>query len=383
MLESGAFVSSFSNLEDPRKDNHNRRHNLIDILMLTILAVICGADTWVAIEKFGHSKIDFLQTFLKLENGIPSHDTIGEFFSRLHAEKFQQCFLNWVNTLFNITDGEIIAIDGKTLRQSYDAAANKPAIHMVNAWACKNSLSLGQYKTEEKSNEITAIPELLKLLDISGCTVTIDAMGCQKKIASQIISQEADYLLSLKGNQSTLHDDIKLYIENKVDSEQHKKASFDYYEDTDADHGRIETRRYWVTEEINWISQKNQWDGLKSVGMIEYFSENKATGKTSLDRRFFISSMSADAKKFSETVRYHWSIENGLHWCLDVAFNEDQCRVRKDHGATNFAVLRQIAMNLLKQEKSAKVGIKNKRLMAGWDDKYLAKVLGSASTDQS
>lgn len=383
MIKSGAFVSNFSNLDDPRKDNHNRRHDLMDILMLTILGVICGADTWVAVEKFGYSKLDFLQKFLKLDNGIPSHDTIGEFFARLNAEKFQQCFLHWVNALFKITDGEIIAIDGKTLRHSYDTASNKPAIHMVNAWACKNSLCLGQYKTEEKSNEITAIPELLKLLDISGCIVTIDAMGCQKKIAAQIISQEADYLFSLKGNQSTLHNDIKLYIESKVDNEQHKKADFDYHESIDADHGRIETRRCWATESIDWLSQKDKWDGFKSIGMIEYFSENKATGETTLDRRFFISSLTANAKKFSETVRYHWCVENGLHWCLDVAFNEDQCRVRKDHGATNFAVLRQIAMNLLKQEKSAKVGIKNKRLMAGWDDKYLGKVLNSASAVQS
>ena len=252
---------------------------------------------------------------------------------------------------------------------------------MINAWACKNRLVLGQFKTKEKSNEVTAIPELLKILDIQGSIVTIDAMGCQKNIAAQIIDQGGDYLFNLKGNQSNLHKDVKLFIESYVDQQALKKSSFSTFEQVDGNHGRIETRRYWVTNEIKWLEQSSDWANLRSIGMVEYKSTDKSNGETSVQRRFFISSIDADAERFAQAIRMHWGIENSLHWCLDVGFNEDACRVRKDHAPENFAVLRQIALNLLKQEQTAKVGIKNKRLMAGWDHQYLAKILNSFKAD--
>lgn len=377
MFEGSTLESCFSDLSDPRAERHSSRHLLSDIMLLTILGVICGAETWVAIERFGESKYEWLKTILKLPNGIPSHDTIGDLFSRLEPAQLQTAFLDWVNSVFDFSGGEIIAIDGKTLRGSYDNARNRPAIHMINAWACKNNLVLGQYKTEEKSNEITAIPELLKMLDLKNNIVTIDAMGCQKKIASQIIEQEGDYVLNLKGNQPTLYEDVKLFICDYVDNKKNQNSVFDSFEIIDGEHGRIETRRFWVTEDIKWLSQFSQWPGLKSIGMVEYEYVDKATGKTYIERRFFISSLPANAKKIAKAIRMHWGIENGLHWCLDVGFDEDHSRVRKDFAPENFAVIRQIALNLLKQEKTAKVGIKNKRLMAGWDHAYLAKVLNS------
>lgn len=374
-LEVNKLHNCFSELIDPRTETHSSRHLLSDIMMLTILAVICGAESWVAVERFGESKHDWLKTILHLPHGIPSHDTIGSFFSKLDPNQLQRCFLNWINEVFDISEGEIIAIDGKTLRHSYDTARNKPAIHMVNAWACKNNLVLGQFKTEEKSNEITAIPELLKILDIKGHTVTIDAMGCQTAIAKQIIEQEGDYVLNLKGNHKSLFEDVSLFISSHVDKGTNRDTEFNYSEIVTGDHGRIETRRYWVTDKIDWLSQKKEWLGLKSIGMVEYEYIVKATGEINCERRFFISSLNANANKIGQAIRMHWGVENGLHWCLDVGFNEDACLVRKDNAPENFAVIRQIALNLLKQEKTAKTGIKTKRLMAGWDHAYLAKLL--------
>jgi predicted transposase YbfD/YdcC len=283
--------------------------------------------------------------------------------------------------LFQVSDGEIIAIDGKTLRHSFDTASDRPAIHMVSAWACKNQVVLGQIKTEDKSNEITAIPKLLKLLDIAGHIVTIDAMGCQKKIAQQIIEQGGDYVLNLKGNQSTLHQDITLFIESYVDDQQLQDTVFDVAETVTGDHGRIETRRYWVTDDIGWLDQAKDWAGLNSIGMVEYEQMSKLTGEVQVERRCFISSLEAKAEPFAQAIRQHWGIENGLHWCLDIAFDEDNCRIRKDAAPENLAVIRHIAMNLLKQESTAKVGIKNKRLMAGWDHSYLAKLLDLKKAD--
>jgi predicted transposase YbfD/YdcC len=374
-LEVNKLHNCFSGLIDPRTETHSSRHLLSDIMMLTILAVICGAESWVAVERFGESKYDWLKMILHLPHGIPSHDTIGSFFSKLDPHQLQRCFLNWINEVFDISEGEIIAIDGKTLRHSYDTARNKPAIHMVNAWACKNNLVLGQFKTKEKSNEITAIPELLKILDIKGHTVTIDAMGCQTAIAKQIIEQEGDYVLNLKGNHKSLFEDVSLFISSHIDKGTNRDTEFNYSEIVTGDHGRIETRRYWVTDKIGWLSQKKDWLGLKSIGMVEYEYIVKATGEINCERRFFISSLNANANTIGQAIRMHWGVENGLHWCLDVGFNEDACHVRKDNAPENFAVIRQIALNLLKQEKTAKTGIKTKRLMAGWDHAYLAKLL--------
>lgn len=374
MVENTALWKSFSDLEDPRADKHSSRHLLQDILLLTILGVICGADSWVAIERFGKSKEDWLKTFLKLPHGIPSHDTLGDFFARVNPKQLQQCFLNWINAIFSFSGGEIIAIDGKTLRGSYDSASDRKAIHMINAWACRNNIILGQFKTEEKSNEITAIPELLKVLDLKGNIVTIDAMGCQKKIAQQIIEQGGDYVFNLKGNQSSLHDDVVLFFKDYFENQSSKNEAILNCEVVNGDHGRIETRRYWITEDIAWLSQAAKWCGLKSIGLVEYENTNKNTGEVKIEQRCFIASLPANAKLFSQAVRLHWGVES-MHWCLDVGFREDDCRVRKDHAPENLAVIRQIALNLLKQEKTAKVGIQTKRLMAGWDHSYLAKLL--------
>jgi predicted transposase YbfD/YdcC len=372
MSLSNHFEEHFATIEDPRKDTHNKRHKLMDILVLTILAVISGAEDWVAVERFGESKKDWLGTFLELPYGIPSHDTLGDLFQRMNPKQLQESFLSWINALVRITGGEIIAVDGKTLRRSYDKGDGKGAIHMVSAWAVKNRVVLGQVKTEEKSNEITAIPELLEMLDIENGVVTIDAMGCQKEIASQIVSQKGDYVLALKGNQGTLHGDVELYL-TTAKQNAFKEIAHSYYETFDGDHGRIETRRYWITDQIHWLEEKGKWVGLKSIGMVE--SEREIDNKMTRETRYYIASINPEAQRFAECVRAHWNIENNLHWSLDVSFNEDQCRVRKGHAAENFAVIRHIALNLLKQENTAKVGIANKRKMAGWNNQYLAKVL--------
>ncbi len=371
----GSVFSHFSNIEDPRISNHNKRHELMDILVLSILAIICGADSWVAVAEFGEAKIEWLKTFLTLPNGIPSHDVIGDLFARLDAEQLQTSFLAWINSLVTISDGNIIAIDGKTLRRSYDKGTSRGAIHMVSAWSVQNSLVLGQVKTDEKSNEITAIPQLLEMLNITGGIITIDAMGCQKNIANKIIQKGADYVLALKGNQGGLFDDVQLYLDTAIENH-FKGIAFAHHETIDKNHGRVEVRRYWVTEQIQWVTQKKDWSKLTSIGVVE--SERHINGDVSIERRYYINSIPANAKRFSEAVRRHWAIENALHWCLDVGFNEDQCRVREGYAAQNFSILRHIALNLLKQEKSAKVGIATKRLKAGWNTRYLTKILAGA-----
>lgn len=369
------FLSHFSCIIDPRKKTHNLRHELSDILVLTILGVLCGAETWIDIEEFGKSKERWLKTFLKLPHGIPSHDTIGDLYVRLSPSQLQQGFLSWIQSLVEVSGGDIIPIDGKTLRRSYDRAAGRGAIHMVSAWSSANGLVLGQLKTEEKSNEITAIPELLGMLDIQGCIVTIDAMGCQKEIAKQIVTQEGDYVLALKGNQGGLFEDVQLYMDSLI-AQQLKNIPMQKTQTLDKDHGRIEERNYWITDSIDWLSQKKEWKGLKSIGVVE--STRWIGEKVTTERRYYINSIPMNAVRFSEAVRTHWSIENQLHWSLDVSFNEDQCRVRKDHAPENFSIIRHIALNMLKKEKTSKVGINIKRNKAGWDNRYLAKILMSS-----
>lgn len=371
-----SFVEYFEELDDPRLNNHNRRHNLMDILIITILAVICGADGWVEIAAFARSKCEWLKGFLDLPNGIPSHDTFGRIFALLNPKCLEECFLKWVQTLAKNSDGQIIAIDGKTLRRSHDGA--RKAIHMISAWSSANSVVLGQLKTEEKSNEITAIPELLNLLDVSGCTVTIDAMGCQKDIVEKIVDKKGDYVLGLKGNHGNLHEDIKLYLETCC-ANNFRKVEHDYYETIEKEHGRIDIRRYWTTSQISWLENKDKWKNLTTVCMVE--SERQVRDKTSKERRFYISSLASNAKKIGQAVRKHWEVENKLHWSLDVTFNEDQCRIRKGHAAENLAVVRHIALNLLRREKTAKVGLKIKRNKAGWDNNYLLQVLEGAGKE--
>jgi predicted transposase YbfD/YdcC len=369
--KSGTIMEHFAELPDPRIDRQ-KRHILLDIVVIAICGVICGADDWVAIERFGKAKIKWFKQFLELPNGIPSHDTFGRVFARISPMDFQKCFTNWIQSVADIFDGEIVAIDGKTLRRSHDRASDKAAIHMVSAWASKNRLVLGQVKTEEKSNEITAIPKLLETLDVQGCIVTIDAMGCQKKITQKIVDQGADYVLALKGNQEKLSDEVESLFD-KVHSAFRQYIPIDFYETEDKEHGRVEHRRYWTTDQIEELENAPEWSELRTVGMVE--SERCVNGEVSIEHRYYICSIPNDAKLFAYAVRNHWGIENGLHWVLDMAFREDESRVRTGNAPENLATLRHIAINLLKNEKSIKVGIKNKRLICGWDNDYLVKVL--------
>lgn len=367
-----SILTHFASLEDPR-DERGKEHLLLDIITIAICAVICGAEGWTDIEEYGRAKVHWLQTFLSLPNGIPTHDTFARLFARLEPEQMQQCFIEWIGAISQLTQGEIIALDGKTVRGSYDSSG-KGAIHMVSAWASTNRLVLGQRKVQEKSNEIRAIPELLEVLAIAGCIVTIDAMGCQREIAAAIIDQGADYVLALKDNQPTLFEDVQWLFE-QAQSIQFQDVEHDVAQSLDKGHGRIEVRRCYTLSgsELDYLVQKNQWKGLQTVAMVE--SERRLNGKVSTERRYYLSSLSKDAAVINAAIRSHWTIENGLHWVLDVSFHEDACRIRKDHAPQNMSLLRQIALNLLGQDKSTKVGISAKRKKAGWDDAYLARIL--------
>ncbi|MEO1433493.1 MAG: ISAs1 family transposase [Cyanobacteria bacterium J06633_8] len=362
----------FMGIEDPRIER-TKRHQLIDVITIAICAVICGADSWVAIETYGQAKQEWLKRFLELPNGIPSHDTFARIFALINPQQFQECFLSWIKSVALLTEGEVIAIDGKSLKQSYDKKAGNRAINMVSAWATSNKLVLAQRKVNSKSNEITAIPELIKVLDISGCIVTIDAIGCQKEIINLISQKDGDYIIALKKNQKSLYEKTELLFKEAI-SKRCKGFSASHYNTNESGHGREEIRNYLMLTDIsNQIDSDNKWEKLNSIGMVE--SVRTENGKTTVETRYYISSLNLDAKKFGESVRSHWGIENSLHWVLDVALNEDDCRIRKDNAPQNFAVLRHIAVNLLGQEKSKKFGIKNKQFLAAMDDSYLAKVL--------
>jgi predicted transposase YbfD/YdcC len=319
------------------------------------------------VAEYGRSKNDWLKEFLELPNGIPSHDTFGRLFARIDPKGFHDFFTRWVRELSQSLKGKTVAIDGKKLRGSHDRINGKSAIHMVSAWATDIRLVLGQLKTDDKSNEITAIPELIKTLALEGAIVTIDAMGCQKKITATIVDAGADYVIQVKDNQKTFHQDIALFFQEPAN------GPFDIFETVDGDHGRVETRRYFTTDDIAWLPGKDEWTGIKTICMA--LRQRDVNGEISSEVSYFISSLENHAPAIAKSIREHWGIENGLHWCLDIAFREDHCRVRKDHAPENFGIMRHMATNLLKAEKSLKGGLQTKRLKAAWDHDYLLKVL--------
>ena len=388
---SASVMDHFQDLEDPRIER-SKRHGLLDILTIAICAVICGADSWVHVEMYGKSKEEWFRSFLDLPNGIPSHDTLrqaqGDVFSRLDPDRFQECFMEWSRAVAGLLPGEVVAIDGKpvlseaegTVRRSHDKMAGKQAIHLVSAWASANTLTLGQVKTDQKSNEITAIPRLLELLELNGCIVTIDAMGCQKEIAQGILDRGADYLLAVKENQGRLYQDVRDLFDGGGGTGLGRRALRlrHHAEPTTLNkgHGRIERRECWAISDpscLGYLSTGGDWPGLRSV--VQVLGRRDTDTGITVQPRYYISSLDVSAERLLEVVRAHWSIENSLHWSLDVTFREDQSRVRKDHSPQNMATLRQISHNQLKRETSLKVGIQGKRLQAGWREDYLLKVL--------
>jgi predicted transposase YbfD/YdcC len=366
----------FDQIQDPRMDR-TKLHLLSDMLVITLCAVICGANNWVEIEMFGKIKLEWLRACLVLPNGIPSHDTFGRVFSILDPDQLERCFRRMTAALAESTGGKLIAVDGKTLRRSFDKASNKAAIHMVSAWSEMNQVVLGQVATDAKSNEITAIPRLLEMLDITGSVVTIDAMGCQKAIAEKIVDQDGHYVLQVKGNQETLHDRLQeTFDELTCGSLPHVPYSF--HEEVNKGHGRVETRRIWTTEWIDWYTARSDWAGLKTFICVE--SVRTVNGDTSTARRYYISDLGGqDPKTMLHYVRGHWGIENKLHWSLDVSFREDDLRNRAGYSAENFSRMRRLALNLLRQNKSCKAGVNGKRLKACLEQDYLLKVLAGAN----
>lgn len=376
MTLADTFLDYFSDIKDPRIQNHNFRHRIIDILVITVLATICGADGWAEIERFGKSKQDWLKTFLELPNGIPSHDTFGRVFSILNPKELEKCFSAWLKSLSVDLKNEIIALDGKTVRGSGNKRQKEPAIHLVSAWAAKSRIMLAQVKTEDKSNEITAMPKLLDMLDIKGSIITIDAMGCQTEIAKKIKKKEAHYLFCLKENQKTLYDNVVSIFERAEENKQkqYKKVLHRRKIEKIHDHGRIETRRYTLVSARAPLFFELRWPGLRGIGKIEITRTTNNVVEY-LTRYFLTSLHYEDIDIFMEAVRKHWQIEIDLHWSLDVSFREDHCQIRLGHAPDNLALIRRIALNLLKQEQTHKNGISCRRKTAGWDNQYLLKVL--------
>jgi predicted transposase YbfD/YdcC len=366
----------FATLPDPRIDR-TKEHRLVDIITVALCAVLCGADNWVDIETFGQAKEGWLRTFLSLPNGIPSHDTFGRVFARLDPVAFQRCFLNWVKTVAPTTTGQV-AIDGKTLHGSQDRTNGKAALHLVSAWAANNGLVLGQVAVDAKSNEITAIPALLELLALEGCTVTIDAMGCQRAIADQIVRQGADYVLALKANQGTMYDEVQatFALAQATDGADLVAASHDRLRTVEKNHGRLEIRQIWTITDptiLTYLNPTGAWSKLQSIGMVT--AERRIGTDVTTETRYYLSSQATGAAALGQAVRTHWEIENRLHWVLDITFREDDNRTRTGHSPENFAVLRHLALNLLRRDTAVRASIATKRFKAALTEQYLARLI--------
>jgi predicted transposase YbfD/YdcC len=371
------FATHFENLTDPRMAR-TRRHLLSDMLVIALCAMIANANTWVDIENFGNAKLDLLRRFLELPNGIPSHDTFGRVFARLDPAALLVCLQTWLSELRRNLGGKHVAIDGKTLRGSHDGETRPHALHLVSAWATEARLFLGQLAVAEKSNEITAIPQLLELLDLEGDTVTIDAMGCQKEIAKTIVAKQANYVLQVKDNQPTLHEAISAAFIAFADAD-YTEPSLRRFTTHDRDHGREETRQYFIADVPANLPGAEDWAGLQTIGMV--FRTRKEGDKVSDEVAFYISSLDAKVKPFARAVRGHWGIETTLHWSLDVTFAEDGSRVRKDRGPENLGLLRRLAVSVLQQDTSCKASLRSKRLIAGWNDEVLLRLLAVFSEE--
>ena len=373
MSDPTDFHAHFALLSDPRVAR-TRKHLLSDILFIAICTVACDGEGFTDMEVFGRAKQEWLRKYLELPGGIPSHDTFGRVFSIIDPEAFTECFVNWTQAIHVATAGEVVALDGKTVRHSFDTATGKSALHLVSAWASENGLALGQVKVDDKSNEITAIPKLLEMIDVKGRIITTDAMGCQKDIVKRIIEKKGDYVLCLKGNQESLHEEVK-YFFDEAQAAGFEDVDHSYFESVEKDHGRIEIRRCWVVEDdaIGWLEKEDQWPGLKSIAAI--CSERRTAKKTSIETRYFISSLAGQPSKLVSAAREHWAIENSLHHVLDVTFNEDASRIRKDNAPENLAILRKIVINLIKKQKNTKASIRARLKRAAWNNAFLETIL--------
>jgi len=368
------WLQHFSTIPDPRTGNR-KVHKLIDILAIAIIATLCGEDDWVGVEEFARSREDWLRTFLELPYGIPSHDTFGRVFSLLSPEAFEQAFMAWTQEIFRLTQGAVIAIDGKTLRRSHDQASGRKPLHLVQAWASGNGIVLAQRKVDEKANEIVAIPELLKALMIRGCTVTIDALGCQREIVNQIREQGADYVIAVKAHQKTLLEEVQTFFEDAQKLE-FRGIEHAYAQTVDKGHGRVEIRQYWLSPASCALVPDHGWCDLEGVGMVE--AKRHLQGKVTVERRYYITSLAGDVHEFARAMRSHWGIENGLHWVMDMTFREDQLRIRKRNAAQNAAILRRMALNLLKRDTTVKKSLRQKRKYCAWNPEYLMHILSLA-----
>ena len=374
-----SIVHHFKDLKDPRIERA-KKHRLIDIIVIALGSIMVGGDGFQDMELFGQSKRAWLEGFLDLSNGIPSHDTFGRVFARLDPKQFHQCFLSWTQSVSALTQGTVVSLDGKTVKASFDRATALSPVHLVSAWCSQNGgLVMGQLKTQSKSNEITAIPELLKLLAVKGCIVTIDAMGCQAQIAKQIIDQEGDYLLALKRNQKKTYHAVTTHFHDQIEHNLNWRDNHNFFDTFDNSHGRTGRQRVWSLSDLSPIADLDKWEGLNSIVAVETIRQAHSQAEITSDYRFYLSSLSRSAQDFASLIRQHWDIENKLHWSLDVTFNEDHCRIRKDNAPENMAALRRLALNLLRQNRSKSISLRRKRLLCSLDEDYLLQTISGAT----